>query len=160
MAFILLYDVLLGLVYIAFDAYLAYFYFSHNHFWWGTLTLLAITLPGTLELLCYTYSLLHGDLKGSRGSQISEWFFWSVFFGPLLFPFSMIVWHLVKVAQGEEKFLKFDTIARSRVLSTLSVLTKSCMQLILQVGYHHIFHFYKLYTLGNNCNVDLVQQEQ
>ena len=47
---ILLYDVLLALVYIACDAYLAYFYFSQNDFWWGLLTLLAVALPGTLGL--------------------------------------------------------------------------------------------------------------
>ena len=47
---ILLYDVLLALVYIACDAYLAYFYFSQDHFWWGLLTLLAVALPGTLGL--------------------------------------------------------------------------------------------------------------
>ena len=45
---VLFYDVLLGLVYIASDAALAYFYFSHGHPWWGALTLGAVALPGTL----------------------------------------------------------------------------------------------------------------
>ena len=45
---VLLYDVLLGLVYIGFDAYLAWWYFSQGHKWWGALTLGAMALPGTL----------------------------------------------------------------------------------------------------------------
>ena len=45
---VLFYDVLLGLVYIASDAFLAYFYFSNGHPWWGALTLGAVALPGTL----------------------------------------------------------------------------------------------------------------
>ena len=103
------------------------------------------------EFLCYTYSLLHGDLYGSRGKQICEWLFWTVFFGPLLFPFSLIVWHLVNICQGEEKFHKFETIARSRVLSSLSVLTKSCMQLTLQVS-----SFWYLLILSNNLMGKLI----
>ena len=45
---VLLYDVLLGLVYIACDTYLAYWYFSHGHNYWAALTLGAMALPGTL----------------------------------------------------------------------------------------------------------------
>ena len=45
---VLLYDVLLALLYIALDAYLAYWYFSQGHKWWGALTLGAVALPGTL----------------------------------------------------------------------------------------------------------------
>ena len=53
-------------------------------------------------------------------------------FGPLLFPVSLVTWHLVTIIRGEEHFTKFENIARSRVLSSLTVLTKSCMQLTLQ----------------------------
>ena len=45
---VLLYDVLLALVYVASDAFLAYFYFSNGHEWWGALTVGAVALPGTL----------------------------------------------------------------------------------------------------------------
>ena len=96
---VLLYDVLLALVYIASDAFLAYFYFSNGHKWWGALTVGAVALPGTLgqssgifyselhclvspEVLSYTYSLLHGDVTAG------QWVFWSVLFGPVLFPVS------------------------------------------------------------------------
>ena len=47
---------------------------------------------------------------------------------------SLVVWHLVMICKGEDHFLQFQTLARSRVLGSLSVLTKSCMQLILQVS--------------------------
>ena len=67
---VLFYDVLLGLVYIASDAFLAYFYFSNGHPWWGALTLGAVALPGTLggvnfqngknlNILCFRMPELH-----------------------------------------------------------------------------------------------------
>ena len=149
---ILFYDVILALVYISFDIYLAWSYFNAGHKWWGALTLGAIAIPGTLgkflsiieeskwnpiyfllEFLCYSYWFLHGDLEGTRSEQIKEYLFWAVLFGPFLFPISLVIWHIAKICQGEESFHKFETISRSTVLSTLSVLTKSCMQLILQV---------------------------
>jgi len=145
---VLLYDVLLALVYIASDAFLAYFYFSNGHKWWGALTVGAVALPGTLEVLSYTYSLLHGDVTAG------QWVFWSVLFGPVLFPVSLVVWHLVMICKGEDHFLQFQTLARSRVLGSLSVLTKSCMQLILQATilmitwYHNtdlVYHSYHHY---------------
>ena len=58
--------------------------------------------------------------------------FRSVLFGPLLFPISLVTWHLVTICRGEETFTQFENIARSRVLTSLTVLTKSCMQLTLQ----------------------------
>jgi len=154
---VLLYDVLLGLVYIGFDAYLAWWYFSQGHKWWGALTLGAVALPGTLETLCYTYSYLHGDLAGTRWQQFKEYCFWIFFFGPVLFPFSLLVWHLVQICKGEGEFHKFETLARSRVLSSLSVLTKSAMQLCLQVTILMItwlkhdslpYHTYQLVSIG------------
>ena len=45
---ILFYDVILALVYISFDIYLAWSYFNAGHKWWGALTLGAIAIPGTL----------------------------------------------------------------------------------------------------------------
>ena len=45
---VLLYDVLLALIYVAADAFLAYFYFDNGHIWWGALTLGAMALPGSL----------------------------------------------------------------------------------------------------------------
>ena len=52
---VILYDVLLGLIYISFDIYLIYFYLSTGHVWWGAATVTAVALPGTLgELGCKT----------------------------------------------------------------------------------------------------------
>ena len=45
---VVLYDVLLALVYIACDVYLAYWYFSKGHQYWAALTIGAVALPGTL----------------------------------------------------------------------------------------------------------------
>jgi len=154
---VLLYDVLLGLVYIACDTYLAYWYFSHGHNYWAALTLGAMALPGTLELLGYTFSYLSGHLEGTKLQQFKEFSFWAFFFGPFLFPLSLVVWHLVMVCRGEEKFNQFQTLARSRVLSSLSVLTKSALQLCLQVTILMItwlkhdslpYHTYQLASIG------------
>ena len=89
--------------------------------------------------------------------QFKEYSFWIVFFGPVLFPFSLVVWHLVQICKGEDKFHEFETLARSRVLSSLSVLTKSAMQLCLQVTILMItwlkhdslpYHTYQLASIG------------
>ena len=48
------------------------------------------------------------------------------------FTHPLVTWHLVTICRGEETFTQFENIARSRVLSSLTVLTKSCMQLTLQ----------------------------
>ena len=56
------------------------------------------------ELICYTYSYLHGDLEGTKKQQFLEWLFWSVCFGPVLYPISLIVWHLVQICKGENNF--------------------------------------------------------
>jgi len=149
---VILYDVILGLIYIAFDVSLIYFYLSNGHTWWGAATIAAVALPGTLELICYTYSYLHGDLEGTKKQQFLEWLFWSVCFGPVLYPISLVVWHLVQICKGENNFHRFETLARSRVLNSLSVLTKSALQLTLQATimmvtwrYDNIpFHSYQL----------------
>ena len=68
-----------------------------------------------------------------------------------------MVWHLVQICKGEGEFHKFETLARSRVLSSLSVLTKSAMQLCLQVTILMItwlkhdslpYHTYQLVSIG------------
>lgn len=129
---VLLYDVLLALVYISFDVYLVYFYLSNGHKWWAAATITAVALPGALEFLCYTYSFINGDLEGTKKQQFLEYLFWAVCFGPFLFPVSLVIWHLVQICKGENNFLRFENLARSRVLNSLSVLTKSASQLTLQ----------------------------
>ena len=105
------------------------------------------------ELLCYTYSFIHGDIEGSFTKQFCIYFFWIFFFGPFLFPVSLIVWHLVNICKGESRF----PVAQSKVLSTLSVLTKSCLQLTLQVtilmitwytNNNFIYHSYQLASIS------------
>ena len=47
---------------------------------------------------------------------------------------SLQVWHARQVWRGEEKFRQYETLARSRVLNSLAVLTKSACQLLLQLA--------------------------
>jgi len=124
---VLLYDVVLAAVHIGVDAYLIYSYLRDGDEWWAAATISAVCLPGLLELFTYTYSLLHGDLSG-----LQEYLIWALGFGPITYPFSLVGWHIYQVYKGEEHFLRYENIARSRVLTSLSVLTKSAIQLGLQ----------------------------
>ena len=84
-----------------------------------------------------------------------------MFFGPLLFPVSLVTWHLVTIIRGEEHFTQFENIARSRVLSSLTVLTKSCMQLTLQVTNMVItfISISRMFDAGHHHDDHLVQQQ-
>lgn len=124
------YDVILALVYIASDAYLIYFYLNNGDRWWAAATMAAVLLPGTLEWLVYTYSYLKGELRGTACQQFCEYMLWTGF--SLLFPISLVLWHLIQICKGENNLNKYDTMARSRILNSLSVLTKSAAQMVLQ----------------------------
>ena len=126
------------------DLYLAHSYFENTDVWWGVLTLLIIAVPGTMgkgvfsrtiietyifpELLGYSIYLGKGEVT------CCEWMVWAVLFGPIFFPFSLVLWHMVKICKGKDSFNQFPTLARSHILNNMTVLTKNCMQLVLQVG--------------------------
>ena len=105
-------------------------------------------------MLVYFYLFLHNDLPGTKYDQLKEFLFWSILFGPCLFPASLIIWHCYQLSQGEKNFIKFENVARSRVLNSLSVLTKSAVQLVLQtsvmmVTWHQHQDWLNLYRLWN-----------
>jgi len=132
---VLIYDIGLGAVHIGIDILLVYHYLHKDNGdgsdnGWAAATLTAIFLPGLLEAAVYLYSYLHGDLEGSSGDQLKELFSWLFF--SLFFPVSMVVWHSKLAVKGESHFLRYENAARSRVLNSLSVLTKSALQLGLQ----------------------------
>jgi len=127
---VLVYDVLLALIYIACDAYLIYFYLSEGHKWWAMATIAAVLLPGLIEWLVYTYAFLKGDLSGTKCQQMWEYLLWSVF--SLFYPLALVLWHLIQVCKGENNLNRYETMARSRILNSLSVLTKSAAQMVLQ----------------------------
>ena len=83
-------------------------------------------------MMVFSYMYLHRDLSGTDHQQLKEFLFWSLLFGPALFPVSLVIWHSYQFYKGENNFLKFENLARSRVLTSLSVLTKSSLQLVLQ----------------------------
>ena len=85
-------------------------------------------------MLVFIYLFLHNDLVGTKYDQLKELLFWTILFGPCLFPASVIIWHGYQLSQGETNFMKFENVARSRVLNSLSVLTKSAVQLVLQTS--------------------------
>ena len=79
-------------------------------------------------MMVFIYLFLHNDLAGTKYDQLKESLFWIILFGPWLFPLSLIIWHAYQLSQGETNFMKFENVARSRVLNSLSVLTKSAVQ--------------------------------
>ena len=85
-------------------------------------------------MLVFIYLFLHNDLPGTKSDQLKELLFWTILFGPCLFPLSLIFWHCYQLSQGETNFKKFENVARSRVLNSLSVLTKSAVQVVLQTS--------------------------
>ena len=64
------------------------------------------------EMMTYTYFYLSGNIQGSNSKQIQQFLFWSILFGPVLFPFSLIVWHAYQLSKGESNFLLFKNVAR------------------------------------------------
>lgn len=152
---VFLYDVVVATVHILVDAFLIYSYFDSGDTWWAGATITAVCLPGLLELLTYTYSLLHGDLPGSSSAQLGEYVFWVVCFGPVLFPFSLVVWHGYQLCKGEKHYKLYKNVARSRVLNSLSHLTKSAAQLTLQATilmitwgeYSLLHHIYQVFSI-------------
>ena len=89
-------------------------------------------------MLVFIYLFLHNDLAGTKYDQLKESLFWIILFGPWLFPLSLIIWHAYQLSQGETNFMKFENVARSRVLNSLSVLTKSAVQAGLYILTHSI----------------------
>ena len=85
-------------------------------------------------MMVFIYLFLHNDLPGTKSDQLKELLFWTILFGPCLFPLSLIIWHCYQLSQGESNFMKFENVARSRVLNSLSVLTKSAVQVVLQTS--------------------------
>ena len=79
-------DVLLPIVDKVFDILTIYGFFSNGDVWWGTATIGVILLPGILELLYWSVS------KCKDVVSTKVWCGWSIFFGPILYPFSTIVW--------------------------------------------------------------------
>jgi hypothetical protein len=112
------------------DAALVWWYLSNGHTWWGAATVVAVLLPGALEFLSYTYYFLHGDLEGTWCQQLAEYLYWTLF--SLFFPVSLVIWHIFHIAKGENHYHRYEILARARVLNSMSVLTKSALQLLLQ----------------------------
>ena len=90
------------------------------------------TTSQVLKCKFLSNSKLFSNLPASPSAQLSEYMFWAICFGPLLYPLSLVLWHGYMVYKGEDHFLKYENIARSRVLNFLSVffsvlvLAKSC----------------------------------
>jgi len=147
---VIILDILLAAVYLGFDVYLVYYYFSNGHVWWGGATITAVLLPGLLEFLVYTFSFLHGDLKGSKGEQIKEYLLWTIF--SIFYPISLIAFNVFHICKGEANFQRYEVQSRSQVLASLSALTKSAFQLVLQstilmITWSNISTFWRIYIL-------------
>ena len=84
-------------------------------------------------MMTYTYFYLSGNIQGSNSKQIQQFLFWSILFGPVLFPFSLIVWHAYQLSKGESNFLLFKNVAR--LLSRTFLLVFINLQLLPGLEY-------------------------
>ena len=83
---VLLFDVLLPIVDKIFDGLTIYHFITNGDIWWAVGTIAIIMMPGFLELFAWTYSYCRGDTSTKSCSL------WIIFFGPVLYPFSTIIW--------------------------------------------------------------------
>ena len=79
-------DILLPILDKVFDGLTIYHFITNKDIWWAVATIGIIMMPGILELFSWTYSCCRGD------TPTKTCFKWSVFFGPILYPFSTIIW--------------------------------------------------------------------
>ena len=83
---VLLFDILLPIVDKIFDGLTIYHFINNGDIWWAVGTIGIIMMPGFLELFAWTYSYCRGDTSTKACSL------WIIFFGPILYPISTIVW--------------------------------------------------------------------
>ena len=77
-------DVLLPILDKVLDGFLIYQYYTASKFLWMATTIGAIALPGTLEMVYWLLNIRH--------EPTLRVLFWTVCFGPILFPISTILW--------------------------------------------------------------------
>jgi len=126
---VFIFDVIIPLIHIGLDVNLIWHYFHVDDVWWGGATIGAVLLPGALEFITYSYSFFNGDLQGTKSHQFKEYVVWTLF--SLFYPLALVLYHAYHLLiKGD--FRSYEVVARSRVLTGLSALTKSACQLMLQ----------------------------
>ena len=83
---VLLFDVLLPIVDKVFDGLTIYHFINNGDIWWAVGTIGIVMMPGFLELFAWTYSFCRGETSTKSCSL------WIIFFGPVLYPISNIIW--------------------------------------------------------------------
>jgi len=122
---VLLFDVLLPIVDKVFDGLTIYHFITNGDIWWAVGTIGIVMMPGFLELFAWTYSFCRGETSTKSCSL------WIIFFGPVLYPISNIIWHFVKICQGEKAFQR--VYSQSMLLNCLQSFSESAYQFMFQV---------------------------
>ena len=73
------------------DFYNGYLYYLHGDSWWGSFTLLFVFLPGIMEMLYWVIKWINHSTHQNKRDLLK----YSLFFGPITFPFGTVIWHLV-----------------------------------------------------------------
>ena len=120
----LVFNVLFAISDKVFDSLLIYNYYKNGDLWWMSLTILAIALPGILEVF---YSIC----TCWRQYRFKDFLIWFIFFGPVLFPVSSIVLHLYMSCRGDYYVRKHYPM--TMVLGSLQAFSESMFQFTLQM---------------------------
>ena len=118
-----IFDIFLPLIEKAGQVIVLVYLIQRHEYKWALMLAIIMILPGILETVYWT-SLFFCDQETSF-NKCCQWLF---FFNPLLFPFTLVAWHLIISCQSEEKIK--EKYSMSKVLRTIQVQTESFLLLV------------------------------
>uniref|UniRef100_A0A0K2T5U7 XK-related protein n=1 Tax=Lepeophtheirus salmonis TaxID=72036 RepID=A0A0K2T5U7_LEPSM len=103
------------------DIFNAYNFYEKGDFWWSGFTIFFILLPGLMEFFYWIISYIF-----NRNTSFKEATYYSLVFGPFLFPIATPIWQIVHAFKGTQ-------YSKSMVFKSLEAFLESAPQLLLQL---------------------------
>lgn len=147
-------DVLLPCLTLYLDVNLVIGFYTRGGNLYALATLCIMSIPGFLEFLNMTLSMINGEFASPDGKGWGTYWCWIVF--ATFYPVSTIIWHAYHLGKGMRHFNRFEVAARSAVLNSISQMTKAPLQMVLQTTvlmqewYRHdgFYHIYQPVSIG------------
>eukprot|EP00090_Calanus_glacialis_P035628 TRINITY_DN6077_c0_g1_i1.p1 TRINITY_DN6077_c0_g1~~TRINITY_DN6077_c0_g1_i1.p1 ORF type:complete len:392 (-),score=28.86 TRINITY_DN6077_c0_g1_i1:64-1182(-) len=148
------FDVLFPILTIYMDMTMVIGFYTGGENLYALATLCIMLIPGFLEFLNSTMSMINGDFAGPDGKGWRTYVYWIGF--SAVYPVSTIIWHVYHLSKGMRHFNRFEVAATSAVLNSISQMTKAPLQMVLQTTvlmlewYHHngFYHVYQPVSIG------------
>lgn len=118
------FDIFLPLVEKAGELLVLSFLIQRHEYKWALTLAIIMVLPGFIETIYWTAICCCGG--SNKFHKCCQWLF---FFNPILFPFTLVAWHVIVSCQSEEKIK--EKYAMSKVLRSIQVQTESFLTLLL-----------------------------